>query len=69
MSALPFFGLSCPPVWRRWWPGVIFFAVAQEFPLALPRNAVLFAPAVGISVFMTGVMFLWSFRGRYLGEA
>jgi hypothetical protein len=65
MSALPFFGLSCPPAWRRWWPWVIFFAVAQEFPLALPRNAVLFAPAVGISVFMTGVLFLWSFRERY----
>ncbi len=68
MSALPFFGLSCPPVWRRWWPWVIFFAVAQEFPLALPRNAVLFAPAVGISVFMTGVMFLWSFRQRYFAS-
>jgi hypothetical protein len=68
MSALPFFGLSCPPVWRRWWPWVIFFAVAQEFPLALPRSAVLFAPAVGISVFMTGVMFLWSFRERYFAS-
>jgi hypothetical protein len=65
MSALPFFGLSCPPVWRQWWPWAIFFSVAQELPLALPRTAVLFPPVVAMSVAMTALVFLWSFRERY----
>jgi hypothetical protein len=65
MSALPFFALSCPPAWRRWWPWVIFAAVTQEFPLALPRNAALFMPAVGFGTGLTVIVFLGSFRQRY----
>jgi hypothetical protein len=65
MSALPFFAYSCPPAWRRWWPWVIFAAVTQEFPLALPRDAALFMPAVAFGTGLTAIVFLWSFRERY----
>ncbi len=65
MSALPFFGCACPPVWRRWWPWMVFAAVSKEFPLALPRSAFLFKPAVGLSTLLSIVVCLWSFRQRF----
>jgi hypothetical protein len=65
MSALPFFGLGCPSVWRRWWPWAIFFSVTEEFALVLPRTAVLFAPLVACSTAMMAAVCLWSFRDRF----
>jgi hypothetical protein len=65
MSALPFFGLGCPPVWRRWWPWAIFFSVTEEFALVLPRTAFLFVPLVCASTAMTAAVCLWSFRARF----
>jgi hypothetical protein len=65
MTSLPFFGLCCPPAWRRWWPWVLLATVAQEFPLQLPRNALLFMPAVGLAGGASAIIFLWSFRSRF----
>ena len=65
MSALPFFGCACPPIWRRWWPWMVFAAVSKEFPLTLPRNALLFKPAVGLSMAMTVAVCLCCFRQRF----
>ena len=67
MSALPFFGLSCPAPWRKWWVWVIFASVAQELPLALPRDAKLFVPTVAFATGLSAILFLWAFRSRYFG--
>ena len=64
MSALPFFGLSCPQVWRRWWVWAVGTSVTQEFSLVLPRSAVLFAPCA-VSTLATTVVFLLWFRTRF----
>jgi hypothetical protein len=64
LSALPFFGLSCPPVWRRWWVWAVGTSVTQEFSLVLPRTAVLFAPCA-VSTLATTVVFLLWFRARF----
>jgi hypothetical protein len=65
MSALPFFGCACPPVWRRWWPWMVFAAVSKEFPLALPRSALLFKPAVGLTTGLSVAVCLLAFRQRF----
>ncbi|MGO9766968.1 MAG: hypothetical protein ACLPM8_15115 [Myxococcaceae bacterium] len=67
MSALPFFGLCCPAVWRRWWVLVVAASVTEEFFLALPRSALLFAPCVALSTLATLVAFLSALRSRYWG--
>jgi hypothetical protein len=67
MSALPFFGLSCPPAWRRWWVWVVATSVTEEFSLVLPRTAALFAPCVAISTVATALVFLLWFRARFWG--
>ena len=65
MSALPFFGLSCPPAWRRWWVWVVATSVTTEFSLALPPTAMLFSPCAAITTTATAVVFLSWFRARY----
>ncbi|MGO9829646.1 MAG: hypothetical protein ACLPJH_05855 [Myxococcaceae bacterium] len=65
MSALPFFGRCCPGVWRRWWVWVVAASVTEEFFLALPRSAALFAPCVALSTLATVLAFLSSLRERY----
>jgi hypothetical protein len=66
MAALPFFGLSCTDVWRRWWLAVVALSVSTEFVHVLPRTSRLL-PVV--SVIANGgvvAVFLMSFRSRYL---
>jgi hypothetical protein len=66
MGALPFFGLSCPPEWRRWWVAAVALSVGPTFMNVLPRTASILP--VWSVVTTTGVMlvFLSSFRARYL---
>ena len=40
MAALPFFGLRCPPVWRRWWVAVVAVSVAPDVHERAPADRV-----------------------------
>jgi hypothetical protein len=68
MTALPFFGLACNRVWRRWWMAVVALAVSTELIHVLPTTS----PVLPVwSVLSNGgvvVVFLMSFRGRYFGD-
>ena len=64
LGALPFFGLSCPPAWRRWWVWAVGISVTPEFSLVLPHSALLFAPWA-VSTLATVVVFLLWFRARF----
>ena len=65
IAALPFFGLRCTDVWRRWWIAVVALSVSTEFIHVLPRTALLLP--VWSVVTNAGVIFvfLMSFRARY----
>jgi hypothetical protein len=66
LAALPFFGLECPPVWRRWWVLMTAVSVAPDFTHVLPKTSMLL-PIWSATTTAAGViLFLWSFRGRYL---
>ena len=41
LAALPFFGLSCTEVWRRWWIVITAVSVAPDFTHMLPKSAAL----------------------------
>ncbi len=41
LAALPFFGLECPPVWRRWWVLITAVSVAPDFTHVLPKTSTL----------------------------
>jgi hypothetical protein len=66
VAALPFFGLRCTEVWRRWWVAVVPLSVATEFIHVLPRTASLLP--VWSVVTNAGVVFvfLMSFKARYV---
>jgi len=65
IAALPFFGLRCTNVWRRWWVAVVALSVTTEFIHVLPRTALLLP--VWSVVTNAGVIFvfLMSFKARY----
>jgi len=65
MSALPFFGLSCPPAWRRWWVWAVAASVSTEFSLALPRAATVFPVVSAVTTIATATVFLGWFRARF----
>jgi hypothetical protein len=66
MTALPFFGLRCPEPWRRWWVAVVAVSVTTEFVYVLPRTAWLLPPWVAVTTAVTVILFLVSFRARFL---
>jgi hypothetical protein len=65
MAALPFFGLACPPAWRRWWIVAVASSVAVDFTNVLPRSAVAFPLVLGLATAGVMVAFLMSLRARY----
>jgi hypothetical protein len=66
LAALPFFGLHCTAVWRRWWIAIVAVSVAPDFTHMLPKSAVLL-PIWSATTTAAGViLFLVWFRGRYL---
>jgi hypothetical protein len=66
MAALPFFGLRCDAAWRRWWLLIVPLAVATEFVHVLPRTAALLPVWSVLTNGGVVVVFLWSFRERFL---
>jgi hypothetical protein len=66
VAALPFFGLRCTDAWRRWWIAVVAVAVTTEFVYVLPRTALVLPAWVAVTTAATVLLFLASFRARYL---
>jgi len=64
MAALPFFALSCPTAWRRWWVWAVGTCVLPEFSLVLPPSAVLVVPWA-LTTLVSVVVFLAWFRARF----
>jgi hypothetical protein len=65
LAALPFFGLHCTAVWRRWWLAVVALAVSTEFVHVLPRASPLLPVWSVVTNAGVVVAFLASFRARY----
>jgi hypothetical protein len=65
LGALPFFGLCCPPAWRRWWVAVVAVSVTTEFVYVMPRTARILPVWVAATTGATVLAFLGWFRARY----
>jgi hypothetical protein len=66
MAALPFFGLRCDRVWRRWWVAVVALSVSTELIHVLPRTSPLLPVTSVITNGGVVAVFLMSIRQRYL---
>jgi hypothetical protein len=66
IAALPFFGLQCTDVWRRWWVAAVALSVAPELACLLPRTAFVLPPWVALTTAGSVLVFLTSFRARYV---
>jgi len=66
MAALPFFGLHCDEVWRRWWLAAVALSVSTELVQVLPRTSPLLPVASVLGNGGVVVVFLMSFKQRYL---
>lgn len=66
MAALPFFGLRCPPEWRRWWVAITAAAVAPTFMNVLPRSASILPAWSAVTLGALMIVFVSSFRARFL---
>jgi hypothetical protein len=66
MAALPFFGLRCTRVWQRWWISVAAVSVPIGFVHVLPTNALLLPLWSATTTAALMVVFLMTFRARYL---
>ncbi|MDP9001742.1 MAG: hypothetical protein M3O46_16705, partial [Myxococcota bacterium] len=69
IGALPFFGLRCTPVWQRWWIAAVAVSVAMRFVHVLPKTAFLLPLWSALSTGALVVVFLMSFRARYISLA
>ena len=66
LAALPFFGQCCTDVWRRWWIAVVAVSVSMDFVHVLPRTSLLLPVWAIVTTAALMVVFLMSFRARYL---
>jgi hypothetical protein len=66
LAALPFFGLQCTAAWRRWWVAVVALAVSTELVHVLPRASLLLPVWSVVTNGGVVIVFLMSFRARYL---
>ena len=66
MAALPFFGVSCTEAWRRWWVAAVAVTVTVGFAKVMPPTATLMPIWGAVSTGATVLVFLMSFRARYL---
>jgi hypothetical protein len=69
LAALPFFGLRCTDVWRRWWIAVVGLSVTTDFVHVLPTTAFILPAWSAFSTAGVVVVFLMSFKWRYLNFA
>jgi hypothetical protein len=65
LAALPFFGLYCTPVWRRWWIAMVAVSVTPDFTHVLPVSAKVLPTWSAVSTGACVLLFLFWFRGRY----
>lgn len=65
LAALPFFGLQCTAVWRRWWIAITALSVAPDFTHMLPKSAALLPIWSATTTAACVILFLVSFRSRY----
>lgn len=65
LAALPFFGLHCTPVWRRWWVAIVAVSVTPDFTHVLPVTAVILPTWSAVTTGTCVAVFLFWFRGRY----
>ncbi len=65
LGALPFFGLACTPVWRRWWIAMVAFAATPQFVYLLPRTAPVLPVWSAVTTATVVLLFLANFRARY----
>jgi hypothetical protein len=66
LAALPFFGLACPPVWRRWWTAAVAVSVPVDFACVLERTSPVYPVWGALSTGALVVVFIAWFRPRYL---
>jgi hypothetical protein len=66
VAALPFFGLACPPAWKRWWVAVVALSVAVDFACVLERTSPLYPVWGAVSTGALVLLFVAWFRPRYL---
>jgi hypothetical protein len=66
LAALPFFGLRCTEAWRRWWIAAVALSVTPQFAYLLPRTAFILPAWIALSTAGVILVFLMSFKARYL---
>jgi hypothetical protein len=69
LAALPFFGQCCTEAWRRWWIAAVAVSVGMDFIHVLPRTTFLLPVWAVVTTAALMVVFLMSFRARYLDFA
>jgi hypothetical protein len=66
LAALPFFGMHCTPVWRRWWVAMIATSIITDFVFVIPSSGNGLANLCSIvGTAATLIIFAVSFRRRY----
>jgi hypothetical protein len=65
LAALPFFGLACPPAWRRWWTAAVAVSVPVDFACVLERTSPVYPVWGAVSTGALVVVFVAWFRPRY----
>ena len=66
LAALPFFGLACPPAWRRWWTAAVAVSVPVDFACVLERTSAVYPVWGAASTGALVIVFVAWFRPRYL---
>ncbi|MGH7434414.1 MAG: hypothetical protein ACRENE_01935, partial [Polyangiaceae bacterium] len=64
-AALPFFGLSCPPAWRRWWVVAVAVCVPVDFACVLERSSPVYPVWGALTTGAQVVAFFAWFSSRY----
>lgn len=66
LAALPFFGLTLPTAWRRWWVLVVAVSVPVDFACVLERSSPVYPVWGAVTTGAQVATFLAWFSSRYL---